>query len=595
MDLDSAQASRWLPQEFPPSCPHCGTATNFYSLWCVFDGHNGVHAAKMAGEAVLPILESRLPLGSPPPPNHPLYARFREGIQRSLVETTVELNSLFAQRGIHAGATSTIVLQVGWLVTAANLGDSRAVLDTGSEVIPLTADHRVATHKAERRRVEAMGGVVAPIAMTGSGPADDYSSGVGPLRIWPGGLSISRAIGDFDVGNTVLPFPNLMQVVIPPTGGRLLIGSDGVWDAFDKMTRAGGMSRSWSTETAPSRMIQTIVRAFGGLKDDTSLIVVDVLPNEHTSFPQVASGAKRSSGSSSGSVHGGSGAAAAGGAGGGGCLCFGGTATVDGGHHPPPDSSVNASVRSASSINSSVRAGKVKAEILIDIDVAGIMGLMPDPVLSVPAWYSEHVGEVLFRAAAEASDAWHASNAKRYARPPATPSMPEMERPSRKQRKVAFAKTVLEQVREREKSETQGPMRRSASQAFVGSTAQEGQDYAAKFGHYTGAGVGDMSVRAGRVFNTDASVRAGNALESHNSDPSVRLRGSSLDGSVRMKASSIDDADVTGLAPVRVVKRGGPPSRPLDVPASGSGHKANGKAQDSVSELHPKSLQSIGE
>ena len=47
-------------------------------------------------------------------------------------------------------------------------------------------------------------------------------NGVGPLRIWPGGLCLSRAIGDFDVGDAVIPFPHVMQV-----GGLLLGGGVG--------------------------------------------------------------------------------------------------------------------------------------------------------------------------------------------------------------------------------------------------------------------------------------------------------------------------------------------------------------------------------
>ena len=52
----------------------------------------------------------------------------------------------------------------------------------------------------------------------GSGPAkkDPYrkgaSLGVGPLRLWPGGLCLSRAIGDFDVGDAVLSLPYICQV-----------------------------------------------------------------------------------------------------------------------------------------------------------------------------------------------------------------------------------------------------------------------------------------------------------------------------------------------------------------------------------------------
>ena len=63
-----------------------------------------------------------------------------------------------------------LLLQIGWLLTVANLGDSRAVLDTGvGEAAMLTVDHRVATHQGERRRVEAMGNTIAPIDFSGSG------------------------------------------------------------------------------------------------------------------------------------------------------------------------------------------------------------------------------------------------------------------------------------------------------------------------------------------------------------------------------------------------------------------------------------------
>ncbi len=45
-----------------------------------------------------------------------------------------------------------------------------------------------------------------------AGPATRMDNGVGPLRIWPGGLCLSRAVGDFDVGDSVIPFPHIMQV-----------------------------------------------------------------------------------------------------------------------------------------------------------------------------------------------------------------------------------------------------------------------------------------------------------------------------------------------------------------------------------------------
>lgn len=606
-DLDSANVgNRWLPADFPPACTECGALTNTYSLYCVFDGHNGVHAAKMAGDSVLPLVEARLPLGCPPPQDHPSYTQFREGIQLALVEAVVEMNQLFAQRGIHAGCTATIVLQHQWLVTAAGLGDSRAMLDTGFETLNMSADHRVATHKAERRRVEAMGAIVAPLAMWGTGPADDYCSGIGPLRIWPGGLSISRAIGDFDVGDAVLPFPHVMQVMLPPTGGRLLVGSDGIWDAFDKMARAGGMSRAWSTEATPTRMIQTIVRAFGGLKDDTTLIVADILPHGMT-FQQMIASTKKG-GSPSNSVGGANGNAAANG-GGGFCGCFGGApATMD-------DSSgtVDASVRSNLS-TTSIKGGRGRVELLASIDVAGIMGLMPEAELVVPGWYNADVGERLFKSASDAADSWRAAHDKRYARPPSTPAMPEVTRPKRKGRKVAFSEEPEEMAKPKVEKADTGAIRRSSSLHFPGTTADTTDDYASKFGHYKDADEEELtptfmtepSVRAGRVYNSEASVRAGKALQAKqaaNDDPSVRLRGSNMDGSLHLKTSALKSQDPAGLVPVRVVQRkGSATAQPASNPVSISeGRDAKGRApNDSVQEHmlagnNAQSLTSIGE
>lgn len=630
-DADYANGSgRWLPADFAPACPHCATVTSTYSLYCVFDGHNGVHAAKLAGDSVLALIEARLPLGCPPPPDHPLFEQFREGIQLAMAEAIVEMNRLFAQRGIHAGCTATIALQVGWLVTVAGLGDSRAVLDTGVETINLSADHRVATHKAERRRVEAMGAIVAPLAMWGTGPADDYASGIGPLRIWPGGLSISRAIGDFDVGDAVLPFPHVMQVMVPPTGGRLLVGSDGVWDAFDKMARANGMSRGWSTEATPSRMIQTIVRAFGGLKDDTTLIVADILPPGVT-FPQVATMVKKGGGGT-GSVGGSNGVGGSSGGGGGGgglCGCFGGgggaglaepdLATANGTSNPSVRSGVaaDASVRSYASNGSvSVRGGRPRVEVLASVDVAGIMGLMPEPELVIPRWYTPEVGERLFRSASDAADEWRAAHEKRYARPPSTPSLPEVSKPRRgKSRKsVAFSKDTIERATVKEEREpTSGTgttdMRRTASMHFADSTADGGADFAAKFGHYHSNEEGrptltaEASVRAGRVYNSEASMRAGNHYNPPD-DPSVRLRGSNLEGSMHLKASAIVEEDATttttgsdppGLAPVRVVKRTGA-STPQAVPQSTKGSKLpNDSVREHMLKFTDDGLPSIGE
>lgn len=37
---------------------------------------------------------------------------------------------------------------------------------------------------------------------------------VGPLRCWPGGLCLSRSIGDMDVGEFIVPVPHVKQVKV---------------------------------------------------------------------------------------------------------------------------------------------------------------------------------------------------------------------------------------------------------------------------------------------------------------------------------------------------------------------------------------------
>ena len=41
-------------------------------------------------------------------------------------------------------------------------------MDTGADTVLLTEDHRVATHQGERRRLDAMGAVIAPIDISGA-------------------------------------------------------------------------------------------------------------------------------------------------------------------------------------------------------------------------------------------------------------------------------------------------------------------------------------------------------------------------------------------------------------------------------------------
>jgi len=53
----------------------------------------------------------------------------------------------------------------------------------------------------------------------------------GPLRAWPGGLAMSRAIGDADCSSWLIAEPHVRTVALPPGGCDIVLATDGVWDA----------------------------------------------------------------------------------------------------------------------------------------------------------------------------------------------------------------------------------------------------------------------------------------------------------------------------------------------------------------------------
>jgi len=85
------------------------------------------------------------------------------------------------------------------------------------------------------------------VYMDGAAEADE--PGYGPLRAWPGGLCVSRAIGDMDVGECIIAHPHIMQVQIPEEGARVVVASDGLWDCFPSR-KVVKMARTKDTQQA---------------------------------------------------------------------------------------------------------------------------------------------------------------------------------------------------------------------------------------------------------------------------------------------------------------------------------------------------------
>lgn len=119
----------------------------------------------------------------------------------------------------------------------ANLGDSRAVLSSnkGNKVFVLSKDHKP-LDEVEMNRIVQAGGYVYQNSNYNTVPAL-----VGPHRVFPGRLSVSRTIGDIYAklaqyggnANVIIPTPEIKNFRVLPEHDFILMCSDGIFDRID--------------------------------------------------------------------------------------------------------------------------------------------------------------------------------------------------------------------------------------------------------------------------------------------------------------------------------------------------------------------------
>jgi len=97
-----------------------------YGLYAVVDGHNGAFAAEFTANQLPSVFAAELLRALT------VYDGQRdEAVAAALGATFLALDAAFAGLKQISGATLTVVIQLGWTVSVANIGDSRAILDTG--------------------------------------------------------------------------------------------------------------------------------------------------------------------------------------------------------------------------------------------------------------------------------------------------------------------------------------------------------------------------------------------------------------------------------------------------------------------------------
>jgi len=274
----------------PPSSSSAAGASahqNEHDLraFCVFDGHNGPDCAVFLANNFESALGAALraavaSVNANSKARTDDTDRRSELIELALTRTFLDLDGVYCNSHAKGGSTATVVLMDGWRVYTANVGDSLACLDVGvNAVTQLTYNFRVDISRNEQLRLVKAGATIARLQNRDGDP-------VGPLRVWPGGLCLSRAIGDNDVGLAILSKPHvgmvdLMQLndgAALKRGCRVVLGSDGHWETQGYLGTAT-KSRGFPAQAAADRLVAQNIQTYG-IQDDITLCVVDMLPPE---------------------------------------------------------------------------------------------------------------------------------------------------------------------------------------------------------------------------------------------------------------------------------------------------------------------------
>ncbi|MBA0787726.1 hypothetical protein Gotri_025328, partial [Gossypium trilobum] len=131
-----------------------GDGFTTFSVFGLFDGHNGSAAAIYTKENLLNNVLSAIPADL----NRDEWVA---ALPRALVAGFVKTDKDFQQRAKTSGTTVTFVILEGWVVTVASVGDSCCIFESAEGgIYHLSADHRLECNEEERHRITASGGEV---------------------------------------------------------------------------------------------------------------------------------------------------------------------------------------------------------------------------------------------------------------------------------------------------------------------------------------------------------------------------------------------------------------------------------------------------
>jgi serine/threonine protein phosphatase PrpC len=131
-----------------------------FGCWALFDGYNGHTVARFLASSLLPELESCLPAMHLPQEESEQYVyadAVRRAVTAAFLSLSLRVRELTGGAAAGCGSAAAVVVQTGHLLTVANAGSSKVVLDVGHTALECSADHRLGNNEDEEERLDAGG------------------------------------------------------------------------------------------------------------------------------------------------------------------------------------------------------------------------------------------------------------------------------------------------------------------------------------------------------------------------------------------------------------------------------------------------------
>ena len=219
------------------------------SFFAVFDGHAGGRCSKfLTNELARNIAEDPA-----------FQSDLAAALNRGFLKTNDIWMRIADQRQMNDGSCCIVMIQRGRRLYVANVGDSRAVLCSSSEVASLSFDQKP-NRPLERRRIQAAGGRVV------------NCFGVSRVN---GLLAVARAFGDRALRRIIKSDPEIVTRDLKDSDTFVVIASDGLWDVITNQEACDCVMKSRSDLPTTAQTLTSLALRKGSM-DNTTALVIDV-------------------------------------------------------------------------------------------------------------------------------------------------------------------------------------------------------------------------------------------------------------------------------------------------------------------------------